>query len=137
MNPYRHLTVALDFDRTFTSDVDLWRGVVELFIARGHRIVCITGRTDSIKNRMELGRVFGPHIFSRLTAVVFCNHSPKRNVALSRGYKIDIWIDDLPEGVGAESAEKFRALEHEFPVFETLPILDGNPVSQKTILRSF
>jgi hypothetical protein len=136
MNPHRKTTIAIDFDRTFTSDVDFWRGVVELAVKRGHRVLCVTARTDSVKSRAEIARVFGPYIFSQLTCCIFCNHSPKRAAALSYGYNIDIWIDDLPEGIGAKSAQDFQQLERSFCVFETLPVLDGNPVSQRTILRS-
>jgi hypothetical protein len=137
MNPYRKTTIAIDFDRTFTSDIDFWRGVIALAVTRGHDVLCVTGRTDSTASRAEIARVFGPYIFSRLKCCIFCNHSPKRAVVLSHGYKVDIWIDDLPEGVGAKDAQAFQQLEREFCVFETLPILDGNPVSHKTILRSF
>jgi hypothetical protein len=136
MNPYRRTTIALDFDRTTTSDIDFWRGVVELAVNRGHTVLCVTGRTDSPRSRAELARVFGPYIFSRITCCIFCNHSPKRAAVLARGYHVDIWIDDLPEGVGAKDAQAFQQLERTFCVFETLPILNGNPVNHATILRA-
>ena len=135
MNPYRRLTIAIDFDRTFTSDIDFWRGVIADAVARGHRVLCVTGRTDSAKSRAELGRVFGPHAFSQLTCCIFCNHSPKRAAVLSRGYRIDVWIDDLPEGIGAADPPAFKSLERRFCVFETLPVLDDNLVSQRATRR--
>ena len=128
MNPHRQLTIALDFDRTFTGDIDFWRGVIHDAVARGHRVLCVTGRTDSVRSRTELGRVFGPYAFSQLTCCIFCNHAPKRAAARARGYSVDIWIDDLPEGVGAVDQAAFRALEGQFCVFETLPVLDDNLV---------
>jgi hypothetical protein len=137
MNPYRKTTIAVDFDRTFTSDVDFWRGVVELAVNRGHTVICVTGRTDTLASRRELARVFGPHVFSRLTCCIFCDHAPKRAAAKARGYDVDIWIDDLPEGVGAKDSQAFQQLEQRFCVHESLPVLDGNTVSHRTILRSF
>ena len=135
MNPYRRTLIALDFDRTFTSDIDFWRGFVEMAIARQHRVLCVTGRTDSPTSRAELARVFGLHTFSRLTQCIFCNHAPKRAVVLARGYKVDIWVDDLPEGVGAKDSNEFREFENSFCVFETLPVLNGNPVNNRTVCR--
>ncbi len=137
MNPYRRTLIAIDFDRTFTSDVDFWRGFVDMATARGHSVICVTGRTDSVSSRKELGLVFGPHTFSKILRCVFCNHSPKRSVVLSRGYKVDIWIDDLPEGIGAKDAKMFRELEGRFCVFETLPVLDGHPVNHRSVWRAF
>ncbi len=137
MNPYRRTLIAIDFDRTFTSDIDFWRGFVDMATARGHRIICVTGRTDCPKSRAELGKVFGPHTFSKLLQCVFCNHSPKRAAVLARGYAVDIWIDDMPEGIGAKDAATFRNYEDQFCVFETLPVLDGNPVNNRSVWRAF
>ena len=137
MNPYRRTLIALDFDRTFTSDIDFWRGFVEMAIARQHSVICVTGRTDSPISRAELARVFGLHTFSRLTQCIFCNHTPKRAAVLARGYNVDIWIDDLPEGVGAKDSNEFREFERSFCVFETLPVLDGNNVNNRTVWRRF
>jgi hypothetical protein len=137
VNPHRRTVIALDFDRTFTSDVDFWRGFVEAAVTRGHSVICVTGRTDCARSRKEISKVFGLHTFSRLTCCIFCNHSPKRAAVTSRGYSVDIWIDDMPEGVGAENANAFQALERRFRVFETLPVLDGNPINNRSVWRAF
>jgi len=135
VNPYRKLTIALDFDRTFTGDIDFWRGVVADAVARGHRVLCVTGRTDSAVSRAEIGRVFGPHVFSQLTCCIFCNHRPKRPAVRARGYVIDVWIDDLPENISLPSPEAFNARGPGFNVFETLPVLDDNLVSPQGTRR--
>jgi hypothetical protein len=98
-------------------------------------VLCVTGRTDSARSRAELGRVFGPYAFSLLTRCIFCNHEPKRAAARARGYSVDVWIDDLPEGIGAADTAAFRAFEGQFCVFETLPVLDDNLVCPRATRR--
>jgi hypothetical protein len=128
MTPYRLLTIAFDFDRTFTSDVELWRFVILCMLQRGHKVLCVTGRSDTAYSRLQLAATFGQAVFSRLHAVVFCDHAPKRAATRAKGYVIDIWIDDMPEGVGATDKKIFKQLENLFPVCETLPVFHKDAV---------
>ena len=133
MAPFRKLKIALDFDRTFTSDIDFWRFFVHMAARRGHSVLCVTGRTDTPESRQELTTLFGVSALSRLTDLVFCDHAPKRQAALAAGHTVDIWIDDLPEGVGAAGKRVFKQLESMFPVCETLPVFHKDAISPTSV----
>lgn len=133
MTPYRHTVIAIDFDRTFTSDVEMWRTVIWLFASRGHTVLCVTGRTESQYSRLEMATVFGEATFKLFEAIIFCDHSPKRARTQQLGYKIDIWIDDMPEGIGATDPKAFQQLEDQFDVCESLPVFVNRAVNPDTI----
>lgn len=133
--PWRKTTIALDFDCTFTSDIEFWRGFVESATRRGHTVICVTGRTESPEKRQEVESIFGADTVARLGAIIFCNHTPKRLCATAAGWDINIWIDDFPEAITSDQTT-IRALELVKPVYETLPVFDTNNVHPSRIWRS-
>lgn len=122
--PWRKTVIAVDFDKTFTSDIEFWRLFIAQAVRRGHTVLCVTGRTDSERSRHEMKALFGEYIFSKLATIIFCDHCPKRDCAAKKGWEVDIWIDDFPESVGAPDQVTIKRMEGFFKVYETLPVFD-------------
>ena len=132
MTPHRSTTIGLDFDCTFTSDIEFWRLLVRLFVKRGHRVVLITARYDTPENHALVADVIGAPTLALFTGLVFTDRGPKRAAAEFQGYKIDIWIDDLPEFVGDASQELLETIKTKHSIFETLPVVEFGAVDPAT-----
>jgi hypothetical protein len=85
------MQIAIDFDDTFTRDPEGWLEVISLLQGRGHSVVCITLRSDLGFMGQEVTKQL-----EHIIPIVFCHGKLKRKVALEAGYKIDVWIDDMP-----------------------------------------
>lgn len=81
------LTIAVDYDQTYTADPLFWDQVIALGQQRGHRFVCVTGRREP------------PDVHERRIPLPIVCAGPeyKRHAAAKAGYQVDIWIDDMPE----------------------------------------
>jgi hypothetical protein len=88
------LTIATDYDRTFTADCELWRCFISTATKFGHRIICVSARENTPGNRYELTQAMPISV-----PVLLCYGHPKREHAAGHGYDVDIWIDDHPETV--------------------------------------
>ncbi len=120
--PRRPVLMAIDFDRTYTADRRLWQAFILGAVRSGHRVICVTDRRDSGENRRIIAASFG-QIFQHLAAVVYCNNQPKRRAAELWGHRVDIWIDDVPEIIAADSVTAVQELRAQFPMEETLPLV--------------
>lgn len=87
------MLISLDYDDTFTADPKLWTKFVKSAQKVGHKVICITARDFTEGNKYELELAL-PDI-----PIIFCDMKPKRKVAESHGYDIDVWIDDTPEAI--------------------------------------
>lgn len=63
MTPFRPTTIAIDFDRTFTSDVEFWRFFIRHAVKRGHTVICVTGRTETQYSKLQMATIFGEQTF--------------------------------------------------------------------------
>lgn len=79
------MIIALDYDKTYTADKELWNTFINAAIKRGHKIICITMRRfpeEQIKD-MPLD-------------IVYTDRRAKKKYADENGIAVDIWIDDKP-----------------------------------------
>jgi len=80
------LSIALDYDETFTADRELWTLFVFAAINKGHKVTFVTYRYEGLNNEdiitdaKQLG-----------IEIVFTGCGQK-----SECFKADIWIDDCP-----------------------------------------
>ena len=82
------LTIAFDYDGTYSADVDTWRNVVSLLKDAGHRVICVTGRRASQEVPSGIAKSFD--------AVIYAENEFKEKAAQWARENVDIWIDDNP-----------------------------------------
>ena len=92
------MIIAIDFDNTFTADPEAWREVILMMQARGHRFVCVTGRSNEGEWAEQVNKAL-----DGLIPVVFAGHQWKREAAKKAGFDVSIWIDDMPEYIGQQN----------------------------------
>ena len=93
----KKLTIAIDFDDTYTADTGLWAVFIQKALANGHRVFCVTSRREDEENLRIIDEAFRQQFLS--VPVVFCNMGSKVWTMEQRGIKVDIWIDDAPHAL--------------------------------------
>lgn len=94
----KSLTIAIDFDDTFTADPVMWSAFIEQATTKhGHRVLCVTSRRDDEENREDIERCFSQ--FGISIPVIFSNMGSKLWTMEQRNVKVDIWIDDAPHAL--------------------------------------
>ena len=86
------LTIALDYDGTYTADKEMWNVFIHQARLRGHEVIIATMRYEAtegtdVKNDLE----------ANVDRIIFTERKAKK-AAVRMAYKDpDIWIDDNPE----------------------------------------
>lgn len=81
------MLIAIDYDETFTEDPDFWRDVIALGATRGHRFICVTGRSTPPDPTRE----------PPIPCLVLCSPQElKDHCARRNGFHVNVWIDDMP-----------------------------------------
>jgi hypothetical protein len=83
------MIIAIDYDNTYAADPHTFNEVIEVFKAAGHTVICVIGR-PAIMGKPVLDSI------GQLVPVVFAGADWKREAAQARGYKVNVWIDDMP-----------------------------------------
>lgn len=94
------MTIAIDFDNTWTRDPEFWSETVRCGRERGIEFVIVTGRSDEGEFGAQVKRVIDPHNIP----IVFAAMRWKRDAAKRNGWLPDIWIDDMPEYIGPQDS---------------------------------
>lgn len=86
------MVIGIDFDGTFAADPEIFRKVVEVFQAAGHKCVLVTPR------RFEQGQRVR-ELVGDLMPIVFAGGFTKIDAAWNAGHFVDVWVDDNPMSV--------------------------------------
>lgn len=78
------MIIALDYDKTYTADMELWNEFVKMAVNRGHKIICLTMRYPEEK-------IENWHV-----PIYYTCRQAKLVWAKTNNIHVDIWIDDRP-----------------------------------------
>jgi len=94
------LTISFDFDGTFAADPDTWKAVVVMLQQAGHTCVLCTNRPPEWGEEVR-------KLVAGCMPIVFAGMGSKYNMMIKAGYRVDVWIDDMPDYVMQEGL-RFR-----------------------------
>jgi hypothetical protein len=100
------MKIALDYDQTYSADPHLWTDFINSSRRLGHDVRIVTARDDRFDRTDPLIRVeqFLPVIYTRgIAKKWFLTH-------FGQGFVPDVWIDDKPESILANSTVTQEAL---------------------------
>ena len=83
------MIISIDYDDTFTKDKQLWEWFIKKAQSRGHEVICITKRYESMSEDIK----------SEMKIKTFFALKSKLETATNNGFKIDVWIDDKPQSI--------------------------------------
>lgn len=78
------MNIALDYDKTYTADKQLWNAFIQNAKNLGHSVICLTMRNTDER------------IFDMPCEIIYTSRKAKLIFAAKNNIKIDIWIDDNP-----------------------------------------
>ena len=82
-------TFGIDFDGTYAAEVDTFRAVVDLLQQAGHQCIIVTNRPQA--ESAQVARVVAGQM-----PIICTGGRPKRQAAIDAGYRVAIWVDDMP-----------------------------------------
>jgi hypothetical protein len=87
------MLIAIDYDKTYSSDPELWNAFIISARERGHTPCVVTMRHDTEMERIphEIGTFLG------YLDVFYTGRQGKKKFMENLGLRVDIWIDDTPQ----------------------------------------
>lgn len=93
------MTIAIDYDGTYTRDPQMWNKIIRLFKEKGHRVVCATMRYPETV-QFHNGHTEAADVLNNLAHLVdevyFTSRQAKAPFLKEKGVHVDIWVDDNP-----------------------------------------
>lgn len=86
------MMIALDFDDTYTLDLDFWNAMIGLASMNNHSVIVAT-------MRLEGDEEVESALAGRVEKIVYCSGRQKRQTVAEAGYYPSVWIDDMPEWI--------------------------------------
>jgi hypothetical protein len=84
------MTIAIDFDQTYTADSRMWYNIIKLMKSYGHNVVCVTCRPEwDIFSMEQLEDLIGKEN-------IFFTDGEAKIPFMEGRHHVDIWIDDCP-----------------------------------------
>lgn len=93
------MKIALDFDSTFTLNPVLWTNFIDDVLMSGGMVHIVTVRHPYWDAHPLLTALMDDNI-----PVVFTDGKAKRPYCQNLGIDIDVWIDDRPQTIDADSS---------------------------------
>lgn len=90
------MIIALDYDKTYTSDKFMWNKFCVLAQECGHEVICLTMRYDNDEERISNLPVSKIYYTSRKAKLIW---------AKQNNIHVDIWIDDKPGWLFDDAAD--------------------------------
>jgi hydroxymethylpyrimidine pyrophosphatase-like HAD family hydrolase len=91
------MIIALDYDDTYTRDLDFWNTMIAAAKSKGHTVICVTARAE--KYRQEVSDA----LQDKVDAIICTNGRAKHPAAFQAGYLVSVWIDDAPQWVHTDA----------------------------------
>ncbi len=99
------MIVAIDYDNTYTADPETFEKVIALFLAAGHTVICVTGRSNDGVMDIPVRNSIG-----KLVPVIFAGPEWKADAARKMGYEVNVWVDDIPNMISPQNMMSPRNL---------------------------
>lgn len=102
------LNIAVDFDGTFTADTVLWLTFMNEAKKAGHFVFIVTARNQE-EDWCDLLSFIDKNGYE-----IFCTNGVAKKWYMQNiaGQRVDIWIDDKPEAIVANSTFTPEELDH-------------------------
>jgi hypothetical protein len=85
------MRIALDYDKTYTADPEMWDCFITLAKSHGHSVEVVTMR------RREWSEAIPEQLSERASRVEYTDRKAKKPHMEALGRPVDVWIDDMPQ----------------------------------------